>query len=235
MDNPTNIPRHVAIIMDGNGRWAKAHHLPKIAGHRAGAKSVRQAIEGARELGVEVLTLYTFSTENWKRPKNEVEALFKLLEEYLDKEEAELNEKNIRFSTVGDIDALPEPVRLKIKKVMASTSKNTALVLNLALNYGSRLEILRAARNIAGDAVSGKLDPEGIDEKLFSGYLYTNELPDPDLVIRTSGECRVSNFLLWQIAYSELYITKKFWPDFTKGDFKKAVAEYQGRERRFGG
>ena len=235
MDNPTNIPRHVAIIMDGNGRWAKAHHLPKIAGHRAGAKSVRQAIEGARELGVKVLTLYTFSTENWKRPKNEVQALFRLLEEYLDKEEAELNEKNIRFSVIGDIDALPETVRFKIKKVMGSTSKNTDLVLNLALNYGSRLEILRAARNIARDAVGGKLDPDGIDEKLFSGYLYTNELPDPDLVIRTSGECRVSNFLLWQIAYSELYITKKFWPDFTKGDFKKAVAEYQGRERRFGG
>ena len=234
MDNPTNIPRHVAIIMDGNGRWAKAHHLPKIAGHRAGAKSVRQAIEGARELGVKVLTLYTFSTENWKRPKNEVQALFRLLEEYLDKEEAELNEKNIRFSVIGDIDALPETVRFKIKKVMGSTSKNTDLVLNLALNYGSRLEILRAARNIARDAVGGKLDPDGIDEKLFSGYLYTNELPDPDLVIRTSGECRVSNFLLWQIAYSELYITKKFWPDFTKGDFKKAVAEYQGRERRFG-
>ena len=235
MDNPTNIPRHVAIIMDGNGRWAKAHHLPKIAGYRAGAKSVRQAIEGARELGVKVLTLYTFSTENWKRPKNEVQALFRLLEEYLDKEEAELNEKNIRFSVIGDIDALPETVRFKIKKVMGSTSKNTDLVLNLALNYGSRLEILRAARNIARDAVGGKLDPDGIDEKLFSGYLYTNELPDPDLVIRTSGECRVSNFLLWQIAYSELYITKKFWPDFTKGDFKKAVAEYQGRERRFGG
>ena len=235
MKNSNNIPQHVAIIMDGNGRWAKAHHLPKIAGHRAGAKSVRQAIEGARELGVKVLTLYTFSTENWKRPKNEVQALFRLLEEYLDKEEAELNEKNIRFSVIGDIDGLPEAIRLKIKKVMGSTSKNTDLVLNLALNYGSRLEILRAARNIARDAVGGKLDPDGIDEKLFSGYLYTNELPDPDLVIRTSGECRVSNFLLWQIAYSELYITKKFWPDFTKGDFTKAVAEYQRRERRFGG
>ena len=235
MNNPTNILRHVAIIMDGNGRWAKAHHLPKIAGHRAGAKSVRQAIEGARELGVKVLTLYTFSTENWKRPKNEVQALFRLLEEYLDKEEAELNEKNIRFSVIGDIDGLPEAIRLKIKKVMGSTSKNTDLVLNLALNYGSRLEILRAARNIAKDAVGGKLDPDGIDEKLFSGYLYTSELPDPDLVIRTSGECRISNFLLWQIAYSELYITKKFWPDFTKGDFTKAVAEYQRRERRFGG
>ena len=235
MNNPTNILRHVAIIMDGNGRWAKAHHLPKIAGHRAGAKSVRQAIEGARELGVKVLTLYTFSTENWKRPKNEVQALFRLLEEYLDKEEAELNEKNIRFSVIADIDGLPEAIRLKIKKVMGSTSKNTDLVLNLALNYGSRLEILRAARNIAKDAVGGKLDPDGIDEKLFSGYLYTSELPDPDLVIRTSGECRISNFLLWQIAYSELYITKKFWPDFTKGDFTKAVAEYQRRERRFGG
>ena len=230
-----DIPRHVAVIMDGNGRWAKRRHLPKIAGHRAGAKSVREVVEAARELGVKVLTLYTFSTENWKRPKNEVTALFRLLEQYLDKEEDKLNKNNIRFSVIGDIEGLPEPVRSKIRNVMGSTSGNTGLMLNLALNYGSRLEILAAVRRLARDVVAEKIAPEKIDEALFSGYLYTGGLPDPDLVIRTSGECRVSNFLLWQIAYSELYITKKLWPDFKKSDFKKAIEEYQGRERRFGG
>ena len=235
MDNPDNIPKHVAIIMDGNGRWAKARHLPKIAGHRAGAKSVRETIEAAKELGVKVLTLYTFSTENWKRPKNEVSALFRLLEEYLDKEEAGLNKNDIRFSVTGDIAGLPESVRYQIGKVMKSTSCNTGLTLNLALNYGSRREILDAAKRIAKEAASGKIDPDELDEKLFSEYLYTKDLPDPDLLIRTSGEYRVSNFMLWQIAYSELYITGKLWPDFKKGDFKKAVSEYRRRERRFGG
>ena len=235
MTNEARVPKHIAIIMDGNGRWAKAHRLPKLAGHRAGAKSVREVIEAARELGVKVLTLYTFSTENWKRPKAEIAALFRLLEEYLEKEEERLKKNNIIFSVIGDIDALPSGARDKIKKVMASTSGNTGLVLNLALNYGSRPEILRAVKNIARGAALGKLDPETMDEKLFSGYLYTKNLPDPDLVVRTSGECRVSNFLLWQIAYSELYITKKFWPDFGKKEFKKAVAEYKRRERRFGG
>ena len=164
-----------------------------------------------------------------------MDALFRLLGEYLDKEESELNKNDIRFSVIGDLDRLPETVRLKIKRVMGSTSGNTGLTLNLALNYGSRSEILRAAKVIAKDAAGGRLDPEKIDEKLFSGYLYTKNLPDPDLLIRTSGECRVSNFLLWQIAYSELYITKKFWPDFKNTDFKKAITEYQRRERRFGG
>ena len=235
MNNPNNIPQHVAIIMDGNGRWAKARHLPKIAGHRAGAGSVRQAIETARELGIKVLTLYTFSTENWKRPKDEVRSLFRLLEEYLEKEEDKLNRNDIKFSVIGDIDGLPETTRLKINKVMKSTASNAGLTLNLALNYGSRMEILRAAKNIAKDASGGRVDPEKIDERLFSSYLFTKDLPDPDLVIRTSGECRVSNFLLWQIAYAELYVTKKFWPDFKKKDFKKAVKEYQRRERKFGG
>lgn len=221
--------------MDGNGRWARARHLPKIAGHRAGAISVRQVVEAARESGVKVLTLYTFSTENWKRPGNEVAALFKLLEQYLDKEEAGLNKNNIKFSVIGDIDGLPESARSRIRNVMKSTSGNTGLTLNLALNYGSRLEILTAVRRIAKDAIAGRIAPEKIDERLFSKYLYTDGLPDPDLVIRTSGEARVSNFLLWQIAYSELYIVKKLWPDFRKNDFKKAVKEYRGRERRFGG
>jgi len=230
-----NIPHHVAIIMDGNGRWAKTRGLPKIAGHRAGAKSVREAIEAAEELDVKVLTLYTFSTENWKRPKPEIGALFRMLGEYLDKEEAKLKKNNIKFLTTGDMDGLPDAVRSRVKRVTESTSANSGLTLNLALNYGSRPEILRAARNIAKDAKSGRLDPEKIDERLFSGYLYTCSLPDPDLLIRTSGEYRLSNFLLWQAAYSELYITKKLWPDFRKGDFRKAVAEYQKRERRFGG
>ena len=235
MENLNKIPQHVAIIMDGNGRWAKARHLPKIAGHRAGADSVRQAVEAARESGIKVLTLYTFSTENWKRPDNEVAALFKLLERYLDKEEDKLNENNIKLSVIGDIDGLPGSVRSRIRNVMESTSGNTGLTLNLALNYGSRQEILTAAKRVAQDVVAGRLVPEKIDEDIFSRHLYTNGLPDPDLVIRTSGECRVSNFLLWQIAYSELYIAKKLWPDFKKADFKTAIKEYQRRERRFGG
>lgn len=230
-----NIPQHIAIIMDGNGRWAKERHLPKIAGHRAGVQSVRQAIEAARELGVKVLTLYTFSTENWKRPKNEVDALFRLLEEYLDKEEKMLKENNIKLSIMGDLGVLPEGLRRKLVHAMASTSDNTGLILNIALSYGSRSEIVMAAKSIASDLEAGKITADTIDEDLFSGYLYTKDLPDPDLLIRTSGEFRVSNFLLWQIAYAELYVTKKFWPDFKKGDFKKAVAEYQKRERRFGG
>ena len=234
MNKLNNIPKHVAIIMDGNGRWAKSRHLPKIMGHRAGADSVQQVVKAAKEIGVKILTLYTFSTENWNRPNNEVTALFRLLEQYLDKEEDILNENNIRFSVIGDIDGLPEPVCSKIRNVVRSTLGNTGLILNLALNYGSRLEILVAVRRIVQDAIAGRVTPEKIDEHLFSRYLYTNGLPDPDLVIRTSGECRISNFLLWQIAYSELYIAKKLWPDFRKGDFKKAIKEYQKRERRFG-
>lgn len=235
MDKPDNIPHHVAIIMDGNGRWAKARHLPKIAGHQAGAKSVREAITAAKELGIKCLTLYTFSTENWKRPKAEIGALFRLLEEYLDKEEAGLNKNNIRFSVSGDIEALPNPIREKLSRVIESTKNNTSLTLNLALNYGARNEILNAVRRISSDIREGRLAVDDINENLFSSYLYTKGLPDPDLLIRTSGECRVSNFLLWQIAYAELYIVKKFWPDFKKADFKKAVSEYGRRERRFGG
>ncbi len=229
------IPQHVAIIMDGNGRWAKARGLPKIAGHRAGVKSVKEAIEAARDTGVKILTLYTFSTDNWKRPKKEVEALFRLLEEYLEREEKGLLKNKIRFSVIGNLQALPHSTQAKIKKVMASTKDSTEFVLNLAINYGSRYEITDAARTIAKDVLEGIIGEEDIDEELFSRYLYTKDLPDPDLLIRTSGECRVSNFLLWQISYSEIYITKKMWPDFKKSDFKKAVSEYQKRERRFGG
>jgi len=235
MNNPKNIPQHVAIIMDGNGRWAKSRGLHRIAGHRAGIKSAREVIRAAGEIGIKTLTLYTFSTENWKRPKNEIDALFGLLERYLDREEDKLNKNNIRFNVIGDIAGLPDGVRKKIIKVMESTKTNSGIVLNLALNYGSRSEIINAVRKISQDALSKKINPEDIDEELFSSYLYTAGQHDPDLLIRTSGEYRVSNFLLWQISYAELYVTKKLWPDFGKEDLKKAVAEYERRERRFGG
>ena len=228
------IPRHIAIIMDGNGRWAKARHLPKIAGHRAGAKTAQNIIEAAAKMGVKVLTLYTFSTENWKRPKGEVEALFGLLENYLDREAEKLNKNNIKFSIIGDMGGLPASVGGKLKNVMESTKNNTGLTLNLALNYGGRPEIINAVRRIAKDVKDGALAIDDIDESRFAEYLYTRDLPDPDLLIRTSGEFRISNFLLWQIAYSEFYITKKMWPDFNKNDFKKAITEYQARQRRFG-
>ena len=221
--------------MDGNGRWARSRGLPRIAGHRAGAKSVDEAIRAAMELGVKILTLFTFSTENWKRPESEVNQLFKLLDKYLDKEEADLNKNNIRLVATGDIKPLPEATRERLKRVMESTKANNAFTLNLALNYGSRPEIVNALRRIASLVKDGAISPGDIDEKLFSSFLYTKDLPDPDLLIRTSGEFRLSNFMLWQISYTELYITKKMWPDFKKADFNKAVAEYQKRERRFGG
>ena len=230
-----NIPQHVAIIMDGNGRWARARHLPKVAGHRAGVKTAQAVIEAARGLGIKILTLYTFSTENWNRPKTEVEAIFKLLEEYLNKAQSKFNENNIRFRVIGKTRALPSPITAKIVEIEKSTRNNTGLTLNLALNYGSRYEIVEAVRKISTEVREGKLKIEDIDENSFAEYLYTRGMPDPDLLIRTSGELRVSNFLLWQIAYSELYITKKLWPDFKARDFKRSIAEYQKRERRFGG
>lgn len=229
-----NIPQHVAIIMDGNGRWARSHRLPKLAGHRAGVKAAEEIVRAAGELGIKVLTLYTFSTENWKRPKREINALFALLENYLDKEEEKLNKNNIRFSIIGDIAGLPESVQKKLRRVIRSTRNNTGLILNLALNYGSRLEIITAVQRISTDVLEGRLSPDDIDEGRFSGYLYTKDLPDPDLLIRTSGEYRVSNFLLWQISYSELYITNKLWPDFKKEDLEEAIMDYGKRERRFG-
>ncbi len=235
MNNPKNTPQHVAIIMDGNGRWAKKRGLPKIAGHRAGAKSVDEITRAAAETGVKVLTLYTFSTENWKRPKEETGALFRLLDEYLEKKNAELNKNNIRLSVIGKIEDLPQSTQARLKQVIESTKSNTGLCLNLALNYGSRTEMVEAVRRISRAVKAGLLDPEKIDERVFSDSLYTKGMPDPDLLIRTSGEYRISNFLLWQISYAELYITDKLWPDFRKGDFKKAIREYRNRERRFGG
>jgi len=235
MSTQKTVPQHIAIIMDGNGRWAHRRGLPRIAGHRAGVKAAQDAMAAANDLGIKVLTLYTFSTENWKRPKTEVSALFKLLEGYLDREGDKIHENNIKFQVIGRLRELPDSVRKKIEEQIEKTKGNTGLVLNLALNYGGRPEIVDAARAVAKDVEGGKISIDDIDEKLFSDYLYTRGLPDPDLVIRTSGESRISNFLLWQLAYSEIYIAKKLWPDFKKEDFKKAVSEYQARERRFGG
>ncbi len=235
MEGIGHIPKHIAIIMDGNGRWATERGLPKIMGHHAGVESVQRIVKTASALGIKVLTLYTFSTENWKRPAEEVDALFRLLDEYLNKEAENLSRNNIRFSVVGRLEGLPQFVRDKIAKVVNMTASNTGLVLNLAINYGGRTEIIDAVRKIAEDVKSGQLAPDEIDEMTISRYLYTRDLPDPDLLIRTSGEFRLSNFLLWQVSYSEIYITNKYWPDFDGRDLKNAVIEYGRRERRFGG
>jgi undecaprenyl diphosphate synthase len=229
------LPGHVAIIMDGNGRWAKKRGLPKIIGHRAGADSMRKIMECARDVGVHVLTLYAFSTENWARPTKEIDGLMRLLEEYLDKERDNLVKHGIRFHVIGTIERFPPAVRKKLKDTLEATKHNNNFVLNLALNYGSRDEILRAARKIIHDARSGKLKAAELNEKTFSNYLDTQDIPDPDLLIRTSGEMRISNFLLWQISYAELYVTDTLWPDFGKEDFKKAIDSYMKRKRRFGG
>ena len=230
----TRLPRHVAIIMDGNGRWARGRGLPRVMGHRAGIKSVRTAAEMAREVGLEVLTLYAFSVENWKRPAGEVSTLMRLLNEYLRRELLTLMKNEIRLNVLGDFEGLPVLVQRHLKRVMKETQENRKMVLNLALNYGGRSEIVQAARRIAEQVKAGKLKPANLDEELFSRFLYTAGQPDPDLLIRTSGEHRISNFLLWQISYAELYLTPKFWPEFGKADFLEALREYQRRERRFG-
>ena len=227
-------PKHVAIIMDGNRRWAKEKGLPKMLGHRQGVKSIERVLKAADKMGVEILTLYTFSTENWKRPQKEVDTLMNLLENYMDNEYKRLVKNNIRLMTIGRLDRFSSTLREKIDKVKDMTKKNSGLILNLALSYGSRDEIVDASRRIAEDVKSGKISAGDLSEELFSKYLYTNTLPDPDLLIRTGGEFRVSNFLLWQISYSELYVTKKFWPEFGEKDFEKAVEAYKKRERRIG-
>lgn len=228
------IPEHIAIIMDGNGRWAKSKGLPRLAGHRAGVDSVRKIVEAAAEIGVKHLTLYTFSTENWKRPKEEVSTLMTLLVRTLRKEINELHRNNVRLNTIGDFDALPITVQEEFKDAIEKTSKNNRLNLHLALSYSGRWEIMEAVKKIAGDVKSGKLNPELINGELFSDYLETKGIPDPELLIRTSGEFRVSNFLLWQIAYSEIYICHEFWPEFGKQNLYEAIHDFQKRERRFG-
>jgi undecaprenyl diphosphate synthase len=230
-----SLPRHVAVIMDGNGRWAKQRGLPRIEGHRQGAESARTIIRTAGELGVKYLTLYAFSAENWNRPKDEVDALMKYLIHYLKTETPELNKNNVRLEVIGQIYRLPENVQEPLKKSIATLSKNSGLTLVMALSYGSRIEIVDAVRRIAEKARDGKLEPADITEEVISQHLWTRNIPDPDLLIRTSGEMRVSNFLLWQISYAELVITPTLWPDFRKPQFFAALEEYTRRHRRFGG
>jgi len=234
MATQPEIPRHVAIIMDGNGRWAKQRGLPRLEGHRAGAESVREVMEASIELGVEYLTLYAFSSENWNRPAAEVTALMSLLDRFLKEKAKDLKRQNVRLLAIGQLDRLPAKTRALIEKIQDETAGHTALTLVLALSYGSREEIVTAARSLAEDAVAGKISPEDIDNTLFASRLHTAGMPDPDLLIRTSGEMRVSNFLLWQISYAEMVIVKKFWPEFRQGDLFEAVEEYQRRHRRFG-
>jgi len=230
-----SLPKHVAVIMDGNGRWAKQHGLPRVEGHRRGADSAREIIRTAGEIGIKYLTLYAFSAENWNRPKDEVDALMKYLIHYLKTETPELNKNNVRLEVIGQIWRLPENVQEHLRKSIATLSKNNGLTLVMALSYGSRIEIVDAVRQIADKAKKGKIDIADINEKVISDHLWTRNIPDPDLLIRTSGEMRVSNFLLWQISYAELLITPTFWPDFRKAQFFGALEEYARRHRRFGG
>lgn len=232
--NKDRVPKHVAIIMDGNGRWAEKRLLNRIAGHQKGIKRVKEVIRASKEIGIEVLTLYAFSTENWNRPKLETRALMALLKKFLLAEGKELITNNIRLNTIGTIEDLPKEVTALLQEVMCKTKDNTGMILNAALSYSGRSEIIRAVKKIAGDIKEGRISPQQIDETLFSNCLFTSELPDPDLLIRTSGEHRISNFLLWQMAYTELYITDTLWPDFTEKDLIRALEDYQKRERRFG-
>jgi len=230
----TALPAHVAIIMDGNGRWARERGLPRVEGHRRGAESVRAVLRCASSLGIRHLTLYAFSIENWNRPKAEVDTLMKFLARYLKTEQAEMDQNNVRLRAIGQLDRLPGFVREQLDATIASLDANTGTTLNLALSYGGRTELVDAARALAAKAQSGELAPADIDEQTFAGHLYTAGTPDPDLLIRTSGEMRVSNFLLWQISYAELVVTERLWPDFGKADFCAALEAYASRDRRFG-
>ncbi|TGB04773.1 isoprenyl transferase [Halobacillus salinus] len=231
----TQIPRHVAIIMDGNGRWAKNRGMPRIAGHKEGMGVVKKIVRFASDIGVDVLTLYAFSTENWKRPKNEVEFLMKLPVDFLNTYLPELIEKNVRVQTIGDFDVLPPHTKKAVEEAIEQTKHNDGLTLNFALNYGSRFEMVNAVKQIVTKVERGELKQTDIDEELFSSELYTSDLVEPDLLIRTSGEQRLSNFLLWQLAYAEFWFTEVYWPDFTENHFEKALYDYQNRKRRYGG
>ena len=232
MSNP--VPQHVAIIMDGNGRWAKKQGLLRVQGHEVGVQRVEEIIRAAQEKGIRYLTLYAFSKENWRRPKEEVEFLMGLLSSYLDKKIGALIKNNCVFNVIGELEDLAGTLQNKLTKAMEASRKNTGLVVTFALSYSSRREILRACKKIAEGAAQGKLQPDSITEEIFSKNLYTAGMPDPELLIRTSGEMRISNFLLWQISYAELYVTQKFWPEFTRDEFEKALEDYRRRERRFG-
>ena len=228
------LPTHIAIIMDGNGRWAKKKLLNRISGHMKGVDAVREVVTTCRELGIKILTLYAFSIENWRRPKEEVKALMGLLNDYLLKERGEMIKNNIRLSAIGRLEDLPPAVQATLQETMKMTKHCDGMTLNLALSYGGRSEILHAVQRVISDFQKKTIKPEEIDQERFSQYLWTWGLPDPDLLIRTSGEFRISNFLLWQIAYTELYVTETLWPDFNREELLKAIADYQSRERRFG-
>jgi undecaprenyl diphosphate synthase len=231
--SPT-IPNHIAIIMDGNGRWARERGLPRREGHRAGAESVREAVDACKQLGVKWLTLYAFSSENWNRPAAEVRALMTLLDRFLDEKAEEMMRQNVRLAAIGSLDRLPPTTRQRLDQALQRTAANDSLTLVLALSYGAREELTHAARQLVGEAAAGRLKPEDVTEELFASRLQTAGIPDPDLLVRTSGECRVSNFLLWQISYAEIVIVRKFWPDFRQADLFEAVNEYGRRHRRFG-
>jgi undecaprenyl diphosphate synthase len=229
------MPRHVAVIMDGNGRWAKRRRRPRVFGHLAGRHAVREVVRGSRELGIEVLTLYTFSVENWQRPSTEVSALMRILQQTLGEQRQEMKEKGIRLAVLGRLEDLPPAVQDTLHDTMDFLAGGRDMVLNLALSYGGRPEIVRAARRLAALARDGKIDPDRIDEAAVARQLYTEGLPDPDLLIRTSGEFRISNFLIWQAAYSEIWVTDVLWPDFRRRHLLQAIGDYQKRERRYGG
>lgn len=228
------VPAHVAVIMDGNGRWARDRGLPRWEGHRRGMESVRESVKAALEAGVEHLTLYAFSQENWRRPDEEIEALMGLLEEFVEREKEELLEQGVRARVFGELEHLPDAALAAVEELQSFTREAEELQLNLAISYGARAEIVQAARKLARKAVLGTLRPEDVDEERFARELYTGGWPDPDLLVRTSGEMRLSNFLLWQVAYAELHVTPVLWPDFDRAEFHRALLEYQGRERRFG-
>ncbi len=232
--DPARLPDHLAIIMDGNGRWAKKRLMNRVKGHERGANVVREIVRAARELGIGVLTLYAFSTENWQRPKTEVAALMSILKKFLRSEQQDMVENNIRFHVIGQAGRLPEDVQKQIEQTKALTRGSTGMILNLALSYGSRDEIVRMVRQIASEVRDGRFAADEISQETVSDYLYTKGMPDPDLLIRTSGEMRISNFLLWQIAYAEIFVTDTLWPDFTKEELIEILKNFQGRERRFG-
>ena len=229
------LPRHIAIIMDGNGRWARKQGVSRIKGHDAGAKSLRATIEACRELGIEVLSVYAFSTENWRRSKTEVAGLFHLLSKHIALQLEELHRENIRVVAMGRLEALPKRAREDLRRAMEITAGNSAMTVNVALNYGARAEIVDAARSLAAEAAARRIDPADVDEALFAQHLYTRNLPDPDLLIRTSGEMRLSNFMLWQLSYAEIVVLPTLWPEFRRRHLVQAIVEYQSRSRRFGG
>ncbi len=235
MIDKNKIPKHIAFIMDGNGRWAQKRGLPRIAGHRAGANRVKEIVKSAGELGIEVVTFFTFSSENWNRPQKEVNMLMRFLNDYLNKEIENLIKKNVKFMRIGQDDPLPKYLQAKIKEAEEKTRNNTGLIMVLALNYGARREITEAVKKIVNSVIKGEFNIDNLDESILSRYLYTSGLPDPDFLIRTSGEMRLSNFLLWQLSYAELYFSKAYWPDFGREEFEKAIKVYHGRERKFGG